>query len=212
MLQIFQGLGKDQAIEQRVKICISNIIKSCEESQIRSFKTTCIRTAGVLAERLLKKDPTIKMVYYTRDPRGMFVSQNTMGKNMNKTLRRFQDVERVNKSSISMCRRIRHDMLKFDQLSRNYNILKLRYEDLASYPGETANKLYQFIGQPLPESLTDWLAANTMADSSNGKLGTRRNSTETAERWRGILPKQARDILEENCRDVFRTPYQGYNI
>ena len=188
-----------------LKECIPELERQCRSRLLRSMKV--IRMAGMLAEKLLQVDPTIKIVYYTRDPRGMMVSRAGLGGHYEGLAK----IDRVNRSSMDICRRVRHDMKKYDELhEKNYQVLRMRYEDLALGPEKTVDKLYQFLGEAVPQEVLTWIHENTKAEQSNGALGTKRNSTAVASRWRGILSEEAVKVASRNCADVLT--YQGYPL
>ena len=177
------------------------------KSSIRSMKV--IRMSGMLAERVLQRDPSVKIVYYTRDVRGMLASMSDLGRKqtLTGTLINIEETKLRNRSR-DWCHRVRYDMNKYTQLAEQYSVMSMRYEDLALGPEDIVESLYDFIGKKVPIELKDWIGKNTQADKNDGKMGTRRNSSAVVEKWRTHLSKDAIAIINAECRDVLK--YQHY--
>ena len=101
-------------------------------------------------------------------------------------------------------------MVKFTQLQDKHQILLLRYEDLALDTLTVARRLYDFLGSAMPSSVREWIRLNTKAKEANGAMGTHRNSSLVAERWRDLLPPFTKRIINSRCLDVLR--YLGYPL
>jgi len=83
--------------------------------------------------------------------------------------------------------------------SNQDNFIALRYEDMSLEPLETARKIYEFIGEPLPASLERWINASKASSDpgeKNNPYSTQRNSTYTATKWRSENSFAAVDYVQ----------------
>ena len=178
--------------------CLPVLTRACKSSTIRSLKT--IRLTAQLTEILLQRDSSVKVVYYTRDPRGISLSRATLS-NKHRSAKKVQFYKNASKM---ICVRMRTDIRQFAAVKKKHKILQLRYEDLANRPHDSVNHLYRFIGSEVPENVVRWIGNNTQSASDNGIMGTRRNSSTVPEKWRRRLTQQSKNAIEANCIDVLR--------
>ena len=75
-LQIHKGASKNtkyKLFRSRIKECLPFLTQQCEKHHIGGFKT--IRMSTDLIHMILTKDPSIKVIYSTRDPRAIVSSR-----------------------------------------------------------------------------------------------------------------------------------------
>ncbi|XP_077981797.1 carbohydrate sulfotransferase 1-like [Glandiceps talaboti] len=94
-----------------------------------------------------------------------------------------------------------------DWLFHRYHLL--RYEDLAHNPISTAQRVYEFLGLDLPETVASWLRENTDHRAGN-MYSTTRDSDETAQAWKSSL---SYDVIKEaestnGCKEFMQ--WAGY--
>ena len=158
-----------QNIQRRVSTCIDKLIQKCQNSEIRAAKL--IRVKMSTAERILDVDPSIKVLHYTRDPRGTLESR----------FRRFRWFEQtpytqlLAKEASLLCSRIKDDMDSLKHIASVYghNALSLKYEDIVTDYKAAVNKVYDFIGRPLPRDVL------THFEGMMGGLGKEGRALET---------------------------------
>ncbi|CAG5094137.1 Oidioi.mRNA.OKI2018_I69.XSR.g13281.t1.cds [Oikopleura dioica] len=76
-------------------------------------------------------------------------------------------------------------------------------------PLETARKIYEFIGEPLPEALEKWIKVPSSHDEQKSKsaknpYSTERNSTYTATKWRFENSFSAVDYVQKTCQSMMQ--------
>jgi hypothetical protein len=73
--------------------------------------------------------------------------------------------------------------------------LRVRYEDLCLDPVGTAERIYAWLGVPLPQQVTEWLTVNTSGGRRGDRFGTARDSAAMLDVWRRQLDRrQVRDV------------------
>ena len=184
----------------RVQYCLPLLERVCNCSQITYIKT--IRLSATMVKKLLEREPSIKVVYYVRDPRGMLVSRASVSQQ----LWRLENKQYISTSSLNLCNILRYDVKGMAELHEKFprQILRLRYEDMATDVSQTVDALYRFIGREVPESIWSWAKDNTRTEEDNGKFGTLRNSSKVANRWRSQLPAASNDAIVKHCSDVLQ--------
>ncbi|GFS13639.1 carbohydrate sulfotransferase [Elysia marginata] len=143
--------------------CATGVKHRCQASSAVAQKV--VRLTMAEGGRLLKRDPSIRLVHLVRDPRGVLLSrmrfnQKTKGE--------------MHKNYTSICRRMLADMKDTVHLNKNHwgRILTVRYEDLAQDLLSITSKIYKFVGLEMLPSVRDFLAKMTATDARNvhGKI------------------------------------------
>jgi keratan sulfate 6-sulfotransferase 1 len=184
--------------------CLPLAINKCKEATIRVAKV--IRFGAYMLEQILQMDRSINIVHYVRDPRGLIVSTSAM--------RHWTITSNsTTQWSTTQCYRMHQDKIHTDKLARTVNILELRYEDLATQFIPLIQKIYSSINRITPRNVIKWFNENTNSEkkADSDIMGTSRaNSTDTAFKWRELLPIESKNIVDEICKDVL-TDY-GYQL
>ncbi|UYV70508.1 hypothetical protein LAZ67_7003360 [Cordylochernes scorpioides] len=183
-----------------------------------SRKFTAALIIGIIAlERNLVSEkilhlPIVLIIYYVRDPRGVFNSRQK--KEIAIWCRRIPtcyDPE-------MFCEQVKADIESYCKLKEKYpdRITILRYEDISVNPLENSRKIYSWIGiEKLPNEVEDFIKTHTNAslDKESRPRGqeklalaytTKRNSKETAFAWQKQLPIGLLEELQAHCKDVYQ--------
>ncbi len=177
--------------------CVHHIYPQCKSRPIRSVKT--IRMTALQMEHLLELDPSIRILYYIRDPRGLLNSRwSIFGR---------KDVEFTVRN---LCGKIREDMIHSQILLKRFTsqFHLLRYEDLVLNTTKFAEDVYTLIKHVAPPPVLQYMYDSSHADAADGVMGTKRkNSTETAIKWMKKLPADVLHIFDKHCSDI----YEGFD-
>ena len=188
-----------EIIQNKTQPCLKNIHTLCANKTISAVKV--IRLTNDMMVDILQKDPSIKVVYYVRDPRAVFVSRKQAGKWMHSGVSRRNWMTEIK----LLCKRMLEDYQNFQKLKFLYpnNVLAMTYEDFAQKPLEHAKNVYKLIGLHLPDEVVKWLKTNTMATKDAGKFDTtRKNSTATAFAWKTKITPDQMYLINSQCENV----------
>ena len=171
--------------------CVAALRLTCERSSLRVAKVVRLHMDSV--QDLLQLDSTIRVVYYTRDPRAIMCSKIRLHRDMN-----------ITQVAATLCTLMADDVTTFLKLKEVYpdNLMMLKYEELALQSRDTAGELYSFVGRKLPSIVEGWIANNTQSTirvKDNDPMNTRRNATQAASKWRQTLEKHHKAIIESQC-------------
>lgn len=174
------------------RTCLPKLVNTCRKSTVMAAKVIRMRMQSL--QKVLERDPYIKVLHLIRDPRGVVLSRAKANR-----------TEKMLSGGSELCEKITQDILEREGLEKTYkNTFKVvRYEDLATRPLDTASDVYEFLGLSLPQSVKDWLTRSTAnSKAKEHSMSTRRkNSTLTAQRWKSE-PSVPREQLAKKCRFV----------
>lgn len=74
---------------------------------------------------------------------------------------------------------------------------RIRYEDLCNAPVEVADRIFAWLGEPLPEEVRTWLRANTVGGDRSARYSTSRDSRSMASIWRERLSRRQQQRIGE---------------
>ncbi|XP_013410432.1 carbohydrate sulfotransferase 1 [Lingula anatina] len=192
--------GKDDAS------CVPLLLSACHNASIVAFKT--LRMKIEMAEELLTKNPSLKVLHLVRDPRAMLLSMETTFP----YYRQFekQPVEQRPHADVKgICADMEDNIKAYIKLKSKFpdRIQDLRYEDMVQEPMAKAVEVYKFLGQPMPWVVQDWVRNSTSSNVDNGPYGTSRvDPVRTAYKWiPSIMPKFA-EMIDAECK----MPIQHY--
>ena len=175
--------------------CLPELSTPCSQASIRAAKTVRMRMSTV--ERVLLRDPEVKVIHLFRDPRGVVLSRS-----------KSMESERMLKEGRELCRKMRQDIVEREALEQRFphSFKVVRYEDLAGEPLGIATELFEFLQRPLPTRVQTWLrlsTQNTNITSERPMSTFRRNSKRTAHRWKtvGHVPRKE---LAKACAFVLK--------
>lgn len=189
-LMTFKGGQSWQRYSDCIKIepkhdCERILRDSCEKSPFRVSKV--LRLSMEMIEPLLEDMQALKVIFLLRDPRGIMSSRRTMGNT-------YTDMDAASRS---LCKKMYDDSHFASLLVKSYSdrILKLKYEDIADRPIESAKQMYDFLNYPYNE-----------ADIKNVFSLTRGNATKIATHWK-YGDTSNTDIVEgvdKYCLETYR--------
>lgn len=187
-----------------------------EEACSRHYKHSVTKLAIVrVPERKLSNifpriiydnpDTEIKILHVVRDPRGSINSRIN--------LRWIPEVDKAKNFAAwpkDACKGIIQNV-KFGaslegSLKNNYMLVK--YRDIASSPVLTAQKIYNFAGFEMQESLIRWIihatspSKETLDKEAKKAFSSFRNSTANVEKWRQESPIERTRIIEQECSEL----------
>ena len=172
---------------EKSSICVKKFEKVCNKKRLRATKVHRLSMQSV--ETLIEKDPEIYIVFYVRDPRGVFVSRET---NKHMPLK-------------ALCKQMEKDHQLYTELKLKYpmSLHMMRYEDLAIHQEEALHDLFGFIDEPIPETTRKYLASITNAASDGGTYGVKRSdSAKTANAWRQKITKDVYAESRAECAEI----------
>ncbi len=173
--------------------CGSLLEAECKSKDLRAAKT--IRVSMYIVEEILHTMPNLKVIFFTRDPRGII---NSMSK--------IRGAGTTENSALNLCPCLEEDYRIFTRLQRAFptRLIHVTYESLAAQPHETAEKIYEFIGHVILQNVTKWLVHNTRVKKKKkfNPFTTRRNSTARKAAWKTELAAADLRVIENICKDT----------
>lgn len=185
--------------------CLQQTTSACQQSSIRSVKT--IRLSMDNMEELLRIAPDVKVIHYMRDPRGLAHSRMAAG------LLSAVSNKHIREDAKLYCHRVAHDLRLRQSLEKKYpnSFMQLLYEDLAEDPDAVSQKVYDFLGAPLPPEVNKWIYTSTHASENDGVYGTSRSDPrKTAFQWREKLTVGMVGTISVACTEMLN--FLGYPL
>ena len=150
-------------------------------------------------------DTDVRVIQILRDPRGSLDSRIKLGWMPKHTSRSFTYHVRY------PCDKTAENVKYGRNLPEKYRdkYMEVYYRDIATYPVETALKIYKFAGFKISEDLIKWIVVNTspsqeaLAKESRKAFSSVRNSTANIEKWRSAPAEQNR-IIERECSELMQ--------
>ena len=185
-----------QEVQAKISHCRKKLIDVCSSSRIQATKLIRLHMTSV--ENILAKDSDLKFILYTRDPRAIIDSE----------VRHRPHEKAVSKNAPLVCEKMRIDLRTFETLSTKYpsNMYHLVYDDIVANPNTTLAKLYDFLGEPLPDTVLEFYhgALGGFQIEGHGLSTVRKNGTKTSLQWRKSLTRKDIKTVENACRDVIQ--------
>ena len=182
------------------KTCFNPVFVNavCNRAPVHVMKLTRLHMRHL--KTYLEENPhmNIKVVYLTRDPRGIVSSRWSL--------------DWCNGTECSdpnvLCHEMSEDLKIFDelQIQNPSNFIKVRYEDISLNPENESRKLFKFLKLPFSASVQRFLKTHTVGrrTDDNNPYSTRRNTTAMANSWRERFTyKQVVDV-QKSCEGVLK--------
>ena len=184
------------------RCCSSSSVSQCKRCHIQALKT--IRLPMDMMDRILADTPTMKLVYYVRDPRGIIASRAA-----HKPLLTYDPFTEAK----LLCRRMLSDLRIFSDLQKKYpsRTLQVIYEDFTTEPQEMLKKLYTFLGEEITSEVR--VGIHRVIGQDTGSLNfkknvgdlfsvIRHNASTTAQSWRQHMEPALKMAVTNSCSDV----------
>ena len=153
-----------------------------------------------ISATMIRSEPSLKVVYLTRDPRGIVHSRLH-----SQLMSRLSNNDPIKEARI-LCKQMSHDITIYQNIRINYpnNIQLLKYEDIVRSPIAQMQLVHRFTGGSIlnKDVQTEFLR-NFNSFNDNGTFGTqRRNGTKTANKWREGFTTNQLNMINAYCKDV----------
>ena len=184
--------------------CIALAKNECEKRSIRAVKVMRMRLIDT--EELVRNDPNFKVIHQLRDPRGALMSAKSIGMFSRHSRKSVAEEAKI------VCGKMLEDIRAYRTLKEKYpeNYIQTKYENLADHPLDTVELIYNHIGSSVPQDVKKHLSEITHGKTEPrlpGSLDThRKNSSQTAHRWRLRITKHEKALLDKIC---LRTIQEG---
>lgn len=180
------------------KTCFNPVFVNevCNRAPVHVMKLTRLHMQHLKAYLEENPDMKIKVVYLTRDPRGIVSSRWSLD---------WCNGTECSDPSV-LCHEMSEDLKIFEEL-RNLkpdNFIKVRYEDITLNPESESRKLFKFLKLPFSTIVQRFLKTHTVGrrtDDSN-PYSTRRNTTSMAFSWRERFTFKQVVGVQQPCQEV----------
>ncbi len=158
----------------------------CQSRAHVAIKTVRVPNIGQLEQIVNDKSLNVKVIHLIRDPRAVYLSRA-----------KTQDVDEMYDDE---CEEMESNLRFWKDMPdwlRGRHML-LRYEDLADDPFLLTEKIYQFLGLAVPETVKMWLKYNTNWNEV-GEFSRTRVSKEAAHKWRTKIDYKTMLAIQRRC-------------
>ena len=179
-----------QQVRRKVNACLHHMTPVCKSAAFSALKT--VRLPMTSLYKLRQRFSNLKAVHLVRDPRAVGASR------MRDITYRAKGSRNPIMEAALYCRSVSRDLQALTRLQRDFpgTVLPLVYEDFVTSPVQETQRIYDFIGQPLPKTMKDYLFEKT-----GGKNATL--SLNIASKWKNKLTRQQATSIRQSCKDVF---------
>ncbi|XP_021362871.1 carbohydrate sulfotransferase 1-like [Mizuhopecten yessoensis] len=178
--------------------CLSQLRKTCEQATVRSIKTVRLQNLESIPI-LLRRLPSLKVIYLVRDPRGRLASQAALDPT---------EWNIVEDQAETMCTQMYQEFRYIAKIWKHLagRLKILMYEKFAKDPIDVSKRLFEFLDIDFTEYLQFFVKTVTHVDLD--KTGCywctkRTNSRETATRWRRGIEYSHVKKIDDQCSDVY---------
>jgi len=178
--------------------CLHLAKKKCQTDNLLVVQVNRMKMEDL--EPVIKTNPDMRVIHYTRDPRAIAFSRSRTG---------ILIFDKINRSSVReaefVCHKMREDLKQRLILEKKYPhvFTHLTYESFATDPERFARRIYGMLNKTYPEEWKPFVAKHMYGKSEGSMFGiTVKNATRTAFRWRSKIPKYQLDMINGFCGDV----------
>ena len=181
----------------------------CQYHDIVALKTIRIRDLQVLGEISKVGEHDVKVIHLLRDPRAVVNSRRQFP---HFYLRDLEEVpvepltkRKIARAAHDYCDHEYRNLLVVDSMPEwlHGNYLQISHAQISTNPVKTLEKMYSFLKIDIPDNVRDWAASLARtAESEEGYLTTRKNSTEVMGKWRLQLESHLVNTIEKICSDL----------
>ena len=169
--------------------CLRDFGNTCKGKRLSVTKVHRLSMQSVKA--IIERIPDVNIVYYVRDPRGIFVSR----------------IKHYPCPIDALCEQMEKDYQIYTELKLRYpqSLHMMRYEDLATHPEEAVLELFRFIDEPIIDKTLKHMASITNATADDGTQGVKRaDSVKTSTAWRDKISTDAYEISKKKCAEILK--------
>lgn len=162
----------------------------CIRSSVQVMKVTRLHLKDALTFLKNNSDLNIKLIYLSRDPRGIISSRKVLD---------WCQKGKCNNSTI-LCKEMKTD---FEELQKfNASHQWIRYEDLSLNTENITRNLYKWLALPFTSRVATFLYSHTSAKLIDTKdpYSTRRNSSTAPFEWLHRLSSQEINNIQTECK------------
>ncbi|ELT94373.1 hypothetical protein CAPTEDRAFT_193000 [Capitella teleta] len=201
--------------------CSSYLANSCHHARVRNIKP--VRLPMSAARLVHQSLPDVKIIHNIRDPRGVVHSRKYVSESFHSAFamyrtpvvsKRKRDTKKspayfttvdVAKEAMLLCRNVAEDVIvRREMLKDDPGCAKeILYENYATQPLAVTQDIYDFIGQPLPHQVLQWLAENTTGEKVNSQKQTSRQANVTMLKWQDELSVRDMAAVNGHCKYLF---------
>lgn len=176
-----------------VSQCLPLMIEECRNSSIVAVKS--IRFYVDFAVQLQKEMPHLRVIHYSRDPRGIVNSRHTTSKAKNTSC--------IVHTAEHLCQFMMDNIESQNKYGIKPFIKQMKYEDLAANPINFTQEIYDFVGEEPLKILLERIDKHTTGGKYNGPIGTSRfNSSATSIAWKHSVPEKIQNTIMAKCSNV----------
>ncbi|KAI8505146.1 Carbohydrate sulfotransferase 1 [Branchiostoma belcheri] len=178
----------------------------CTNHKHSAVKT--IRVASVEELVPLIQDPSLdmKILHLIRDPRAIVASRlDVLHPGAVRNLSGLQELLVRSVEFDDICGWMESNVQYRDHIPQYLQgrYALVRYEDVAANPSAMAEKIYNFLGIPLPDEVMQWIDKNTKGSHHIvNKYQTNRNSRASLDTWRHKLVFSSVSRIQDRCRPI----------
>ena len=166
--------------------CLRKFESQCKAKRMSVTKINRMSMQSV--EAIIQKIPDIYIVFYVRDPRGIFVSRAHSPSF-------YVDID-------VLCTQMEKDYHIYTELKAKFpkSLHMMRYEDLAIHQEDAIHELFRFVEEPITDVTWKFMARVTNATHDSGGQGVvRADSVKTATAWRDKIDADTYKISKKKC-------------
>lgn len=188
---------------QILSSCLVHIQGRCERAKVHSAKLVRLRMPTV--NKLLSRDPEVKVIYLLRDPRAVLNSRHRDSR---------QKIPDMVSDSAVLCPTMVTDFKAKSKIARDFaaSILTLKYEDVVFDPDRSVLAIYEHLSLKTPRSVRRWFK-ESMADGEKrpgGSTTRKKEPRDIAMRWKKDLSNDTMARINNNCAEAIRL--LGYSL
>ncbi|XP_054720248.1 carbohydrate sulfotransferase 1-like [Uloborus diversus] len=182
------------------KVCFNSSFVNavCQRAPIHVMKVTRLHMRHLRDYLENNPDLKFKVVYLTRDPRGIVSSRWTLD---------WCNETNCSDSNV-LCREMDEDIEIFNELQKRdpSNFIKVRYEDLSLKTEEETKELFKFLKLPYSTTVQKFLKTHTVGKKADDKnpYSTKRNTTSMAFSWRERFTFQQVVNVQSYCETTIQ--------
>lgn len=196
-------------LDSDTRHCRKAVRNRCDRTVLRV--TSAHRTSLIDLEPLIRRNPSISIVHYVRDPRAVAVSRTERYYHTYRSSRTWTVVDEAE----FICVRMTDEIRATGYLGGTYpgSVFIVRYEDLVRDPRSTVEGMYDQFGKTTPKSdmLDSWIEKTQRAETDNGMYGVERShGVAHISQWRKRVTEQELADMTKHCRYVLEK--LGYEI